>query len=471
MDLRPALNYDVVHLVMSLLSKREVISMMGTCKTLYREGPKFLLHEVTLKDEHDIRSFTQFMAADPYHRIRYLSIFTFRCGRLSVEAALLLRVFLQFSAPFLRLQQLRLLDPEVMLRCDLGLIQAFSRIAYIATLSIRKPDALSFDLLSKMSGFVHTAILDCKYPAAAQLADSNPILALRSLRNTLVDVVAYGFEANVTPGRCASIVFLHVRKLRLETFAPINSVEYARAFPNLASLHFSCRMSVMRIEERERDELAVHRNRNRMSLRECGGWSTLEYLDGTPIDLWVLGLQGIVGRLRSFMGSMDEACQDIVAGAFEELMRDIRVKQVHLDIWTSRAVRDALRTLSRTSRDLEHLGLNIVFDPKEPPADVKGMLDALVEYVARNSLRSLAVVFSCMDILSLMREDDAEMTSAPASADECKPLLHPESLAVRIQSVAPSLRDISLELWVDNKEIGTLRRGDEIPNPEHWACN
>ncbi len=375
MDLRPALNYDVLHIVMSLLSKREVFSMMGTCKTLYREGPKFLLHDVTLRDEHDIRFFTQFMAADLYHRIRYLSIFTFECGRLHAEAALLLRSFLESAAPVLRLQHLRLLDPEDMLSSDLGLIQAFSRIAYMVTLSMRMPGRLSYDLLSKMSGFVQIAVVDCKKRGAEPVEDNNPIVPLCSLRNTLAEVAAYGVKAHISPGRGADIVFPHVRKLRLQTYSAIDSAEYARAFPNLVSLYFLGRRSAYRgFDEEDREVLGVHRERNRTSLRERGGWSTWEHLEGTPIDLWGLGLQGTVEKLTSFMGAIDEDHQAIIAGVFEELMRDIHVKQIHLGIFMSRAVRDALRILSRTSRDLEHLDLHVLVDPEEPLADVTGML-------------------------------------------------------------------------------------------------
>ncbi|KAI0701536.1 hypothetical protein C8T65DRAFT_788063 [Cerioporus squamosus] len=456
---------------MSLSSKREVCSMMETCKILHREGAKFLLRDVTLNDEHDIRSFIQFMAANPYHRIRYLNgILSFKCGRLSPETALLLRLFLEFAAPFLGLGHLRLLKPEDLLHSDFGLIQAFSRIPYIYAFSVSKPGALSFDLLSKMSGSVHMVVLNCKYSEVEDHEDSHPIYALRSLRNTLVEVVCSGVRANTTPDRCAGIVFPHVRKLRLDTSVPIDSAEYARAFPNLSSLHFSCKKSIpWGLDEEEREELGAHRARNRTLLRERGGWSTLEYCDGTPVDLWVLGLHSALERLRLYLGSMDESHQDIVAGLFEELMGDIRVKHIHLDIWMSRAVRDALRTLSRTCRDLQHLGLHVVFDPEEPLSDITGMLDALLEYVGRGSLQSLHVVFSCMDFLSLRHEDDVAVDPAPQYADECKRLLDPNSLAVNVQTCAPSLRDISLELSVTSDDTKAFRKGNEIPNPDHWA--
>ncbi len=55
------------------------------------------------------------------------------------------------------------------------------------------------------------------------------------------------------------------------------------------------------------------------------------------------------------------------------------------------------------------------------------------------------------------------------SPDECKRMLHPDSLAVRIRNRAPWLRDISLELWVAEKKVGMFHKGDQIPQyPEGW---
>ncbi|RPD54121.1 hypothetical protein L226DRAFT_312432 [Lentinus tigrinus ALCF2SS1-7] len=128
MDTLPVLSYDILHLVMSLSSTREVCRMMETCKLLCGEGAKFLLHNVELKDDRDIQSFTQFMATDPHRRIRYLHTLDFKCGRLSSETGVLLRVFLVFASPFLGLRYLMLAKPEELLRSDRGLIEAFSRI-------------------------------------------------------------------------------------------------------------------------------------------------------------------------------------------------------------------------------------------------------------------------------------------------------------------------------------------------------
>ncbi|RDX48462.1 hypothetical protein OH76DRAFT_1483837 [Lentinus brumalis] len=466
----PTLNYDILHLLMSFSSKREVCNMMATCKTLHREGAKFLLHDVILQDERDIRSFTQFIAADPYRRIRYWRTLKLTCGSVNPDTALLLRVLLEFAAPFLGLKYLRLHEPDNLLGSDLALIQAFSRIPHISMLRFSAPGALLFDLLQRMSGCVHTAILDCERSGAVHpLEESNPILALRALRNTLVEISGYGVKANTTSDLCAGVVFPHVRKLRLETSDAIDSAEYARAFPNLAVLYFSCRYSIHGgIDEEERAELSVHRERNRTLLRERGGWSLLESYNGSPIDLWALGLDATVERLRLFMGPMHDGQQTIVSGVFEELMRDIRVKHIHLDVWMSRAVHDTLTALSRTCRELHHLGLYVVFNPKELLTDVTAMLDALVEYAGCGSLQSLDVSLQCMDIIPLPLEDDAEMSPVTLSPGECVRILDLDTLAARIHSRAPSLRNISLDLWIQSEEVQTLRRGDEIPSPEQW---
>ncbi|RPD54122.1 hypothetical protein L227DRAFT_616450 [Lentinus tigrinus ALCF2SS1-6] len=139
-----------------------------------------------------------------------------------------------------------------------------------------------------MSSFVQSGVTwDFDGTPPAELPeDSNPIVVFRSLRNTLVNVSAHMLKANVRTARTAGIVYPYVRTLRLKTSAPIHSAHYARAFPNVASLRFSC-IQHGGIDEEERDELAVIREGNRNLLRQHGGWSALSYIptSGQPLSV------------------------------------------------------------------------------------------------------------------------------------------------------------------------------------------
>ncbi|RPD68877.1 hypothetical protein L226DRAFT_576055 [Lentinus tigrinus ALCF2SS1-7] len=130
-----------------------------------------------------------------------------------------------------------------------------------------------------MSSFVQSGVTwDFDGTPPAELPeDSNPIVVFRSLRNTLVNVSAHMLKANVRTARTAGIVYPYVRTLRLKTSAPIHSAHYARAFPNVASLRFSC-IQHGGIDEEERDELAVIREGNRNLLRQHGEVNLLQHI-------------------------------------------------------------------------------------------------------------------------------------------------------------------------------------------------
>ena len=375
MEARPVLNYDILHLIMSISATQEVCSLMCTCWLLYREGAKFLLHHVKLEDDRGIQSFTQFMAADPYRRIPYLHSLDLSCGTLTPETAVLLRVFLGLAGPFLQLHHVLLRKPEDLLRSDPGLVEAFARTYFISFLAFYQPGALSFGLLERMSGVVHSASLHFDRSPTELPEKSNPIFAFRSLRNTLVEVSGHLFTADVTSSYTSGIVFPHVRRLRLETSTPIHTIDYARAFPNLASLYFSCRPEFyISVDEEERDDLAVARERNCTAMREHGGWSKLQFVDGAMADLWTLGLRSTIAKLKVLMLPLHEEHRLMAASMFEDLLRDNHIEKLHLNVWTPEATRNALRALSRASRDVQHLSLCIQLDEEDSVVGVTEML-------------------------------------------------------------------------------------------------
>lgn len=357
MDHGPFLNYDILHLVMSLSSTQEISRMMQTCQLLHREGTKILLREaIVLRRESDVVSFIAFMCADNYRRFLNLLDLHFFCKRLSPTAGLLLRHFFLTTASRMHFRCLQLDDVEDVLASDSELPSALGRIMAISNLILSDVGPLARAMLDGMTTHVYHISINFPDDPSEDLEDSNALVVLKSLRPSLMSISGRWLET--TPELpFYDIKYPHVHALTMDTFDVVHIAHYAYSCPHVTSLTLESTASMDSVVQME-----MCREENRRAQLEHAKWDALVDYQGSVVDLWALGLVCHVERLQFTRDGWD-------SGMFKDVLLDVRPIAIRMavgvQVMADPMFVDAL--CQSTARDLR---IEIIFDEADRDKDV-----------------------------------------------------------------------------------------------------
>ncbi len=369
MDITRELNYDILHLIMSLCQRHEISTMMKTCRLLNLQGAKLLLSDfVTLDTEKDITSFIAFMLGGSENLDRFdqpLRVH-FTVESPSPESVADLRDFLFDYGHLLWFRALIISHAERLLAVDLHLPAALAEIGFINYMHVAEAGPLARAMLQEMKNEVFDVRVDFElrnkhYMFLPDDLQNNPILVLAPLYDTLCSVS--GTWGGTDPAKTVyeDFVFHDVTSLELHTKDPIHVSHYAHAFPNVLDLSVSASVAngILLDEAQIITVCTEFRNRNRVAQRAHGSWARLERFHGSMHNWWAIGLECEVERVE---------VSDLLEwqfGMFGEMLRVARPKYLVLDVRASTATLEDFGTLFRrqATQFLAGLRLDVSFDP------------------------------------------------------------------------------------------------------------
>ncbi|TFK87519.1 hypothetical protein K466DRAFT_662942 [Polyporus arcularius HHB13444] len=480
MDVVRELNYDILHLVMTLCQRQEISMMMKTSKLLYLQGAKLLLSEmVILRSEDDIVSFIAFMLGGPKNldRFRHPLKVHITAEFLSPQGAAHLRDFLFDYGHMLLFRVLAIAHAEQILATGPYLPEAFAEIDFIGRLSLREAGLLVRAMFQEMRNEVLNVTVAFELPTPkwrGQYLDSyqnNPIVVLAPLCNTLYSVSGTWGATDPTKDVYEGIIFHGVVSLQLRTKVPMHVRHYAHAFPNVVDLDVSTSMDK---KEEDLPDYQDWHDDNCAAQRFHGSWPRLDYFCGAVPDWWALSLECEVERME---------IPDLLGwqfALFAEQLRTARPKYLAIDVGASTVVLEEFGTLFRqpekasTLSRLAALRLDIRFDPIDRHRlEPSSMLDMLaVACVGAAQLQWLQVSLDCwrlrFDYHGLSRDTPTE--DAPISPAEVffqKLNLH--ALVRQLRREIPTLRAVSVRMRsLRGREPDTAHLGEPFPPDAEW---
>lgn len=336
----PVMPFDVLLMIMALLSRSDGLNMSMTCRTLRHGGARFLLEGgVALTTSGQAISLIKFIRADAgncAHHLRDLKISGDHFSSKAVDALKGL-----VTTPHLALHSLVLTDAEAILMPDLTsfhlwdprssmLFSAFSSLATLKHLTIDRCDEHSFAFIRSLPSSLTTATLNLEpltmWSVITDPDERNPILLLTNSSHTLVELCGTGFDIDPAIIKY-DIVYPSVRRISAEYTSPAmpGTLAYIHAFPNLEYLSLTSpnnRFDDLAVDELE-DPLSARplivdiRVANRDDQVNYGcTWHRLREVSGSLVDLYVLGIACQVPKVRILDTITEWKCtllQDVLA--------------------------------------------------------------------------------------------------------------------------------------------------------------
>ncbi|KAI0701527.1 hypothetical protein C8T65DRAFT_268822 [Cerioporus squamosus] len=478
MDITRELNYDILHLIMSMCKRNEISMMMKTCKLLNLHGAKLLLSSelVELRSEEDIISFTTFMLGGSKHLDRFAHPLRVHitAESLSKQSAADLRDFLFDYGHLLRFRALTISHAEQLLAIDPQLPIALAEIGFAKYLGLTGAGPLARDMIQKMKNEVFDfsvsfMLRDTDYLFLPDDYENNPILVLEPLCHRLCSVSGTWGATDPAKDVYEGIVFHGVTSLDLCTKDPIHVPHYARAFPNVVNLGIitSSANELLLEDAQVIATYAESRNRNRTAQRAHGSWARLGCFSGTVFDWWALALECEVERVR---------VSDLLDWHFDmfgELLRIARPKYLELDVRAFTAVVEDFGALFRrqSTHFLAGLRVDVSFDiPDRDELDAGSMLDTVVAACAGTAqLRWLQINLHCSSL---------RFGFLPSRIPHVTPISPPEAffrqldlhaLAQRLKREVPTLRGLSVRIQaLRGREFDTIHLGEQFPPDTEW---
>ncbi len=317
----PRLNFDIFAGILAHVErKKDVSSLMKTCKTLYRPAiPHILRDGVTIEGIPKTRSFCQFMLAKHWSkdRNRYLS-------RLSIDVEFRKNIgYLPFALAetikgAINLEELQMESLDSLLdgggKSVFEVLQDLGSHCKLKKLTLQNVGERTVRLLGSMKT---STITDLSLSYDIDIEHPNPFLALRSLRSTITTLHLEYIKSTSLNVQCPL-----VHTLSLETYPTAVTSALVFAFPNLR------RFSVFN-ESGNHDEDTIDdlRFTNQIDLVQLhGSWTHLRYLSGDVNQLYILGLSCPVYELRVSI------CEDPDIPRVLDLFDDVSPQMVDFNV-------------------------------------------------------------------------------------------------------------------------------------------
>lgn len=364
------LDFDVLRQVMSYVEeKRDLLSMMYSCKVLNTLGATYLLgFPVHISCGRSDESFQRFMLAEFPNRFHALKQLSYELGE---QVAPLPHNDNDNIAKVLansqNIEHLKLHGHYSFGSIDPAVEDAITSLPNIRTLEI-KLDGRDFDGITRVLGDVKSSLVHLSihsrwaYRQPLQtLSSTNMIATLRSIDLSGVDL------NGATPPQLPSVIEARIAKSIGYTIQPM-----VDAFPNLQSLaiHFADTRRT-----RTEDARVVNAIFHETSDHD---WDTLHHLSGHSDCLYILGLTCHVDHLE-----VDEVLHESLR-VLDGVMRDTTPRKLtaSLRLSSHTLFSTDIPTLLPFTPNLTHLILNIEpsfsnIDPPELLSDINLLLHTL----------------------------------------------------------------------------------------------
>lgn len=304
----PTLNMDTLARIASFASREAISTLMQANHFLYHEGPKILLRDVVVLQNHaDVLLFLQFMRAEKGTRSRYLAGLAIAPPEgkeedpMQEETAQMLTQFL-ITSSFDRLMTLRFEDPEAKITRYPDLLAACKTLSGIECFTLESCDWVAFGPVREIGGGMRRVTL--AYPSGKapwsphdKMPDfsPHPLLLLQRSRDTLEALeITLMPDHWILPQSLYPPPFPKVRKLTISWSDYRSLSPYIHAFPNLR--HLELNETFDEDDERRSEALAPYRQANQADQCRQGSWS-LDELSADVADVYVSGLACRVGHL------------------------------------------------------------------------------------------------------------------------------------------------------------------------------
>ncbi|KAI0686212.1 hypothetical protein C8Q76DRAFT_762049 [Earliella scabrosa] len=290
---RLGLDLDVLLMIQALADRQTVSRMMQTCRALHKAGERILLRDVTLSSGPSTDSFARFMLVEGTNRLPLLHCLTLTGTDPGGDSLKNLFLRLRLQPTF---TSLTLHHPEQMLSTSIGLGSAIAALTSITNLAVLDTGTHTLAMLRAMCSKVVTARI------STQEGGYWNMLALCDITQTLpcsrssLETLRASWPARPGPYDDAQPLatrpcYPRLRSLVLESPFPPVTMDYSRAYPNLASL------AIYGIHDMF--EFHGHRRRNREQQEQelTWSWRSLREFRGSILVLYVLGLTCHVRRI------------------------------------------------------------------------------------------------------------------------------------------------------------------------------
>lgn len=350
----PRLSYDVLYLCFThIMIRKDVSSLMRTCKTLFGSGiPHLLAKSVWLYTAKNAQMFLHFMFSKSFRALRFQSLRSLRVGfwtsRME-QFQILVSGMSQVLRLALNLQKLELSALDLFCNTDLSFFDAITTLPSLRKLCITNSESKIMHLLSTIRSPLQE--LDVSFcTRGLELLD--PLPHLGNLSSTLTTLSLRWVNLHHSNVRCSS-----VRYLTIETIHRIDATVLVRSFPALITL------SIESLNERsydaEADEVRVWNQGNLMSTNQ---WTTLLELNGEAVELYTLGLACPIRTLR--MSSIKKPNLGVV----QSLLDSHRPQHVRMGLSPSTFLSpwiNAREMLRKLNLSCTHLSINL-YSTKRP---------------------------------------------------------------------------------------------------------
>ncbi|CAL1713492.1 unnamed protein product [Somion occarium] len=273
------LNFDVLLVVMSFLWGPNLLSMMRTCKFLYRTGiPMLLEHGVYIWPEKHAVSFCRFLSTDTSYRFRFLRKLTI--WHFPYDNPHLFRAILKTLQYATRLQELELNDAEEFLVYDEHFARVVSSLLDLRCLVLSGIEEQGLESLRTLRApLTHLTVRFGAMNSNEDPPEPTPFLA--SVSNTLEMI---DFDNPNMEGISGIVVCPKVHTFKIQQYWTLPTRHLVLCFPNLK------RLNVLTEERLNRAETDAFRVQNKTELASTQSWTSLDRLDADVNTAFLLAL-------------------------------------------------------------------------------------------------------------------------------------------------------------------------------------
>ncbi|KAI0643481.1 hypothetical protein C8Q79DRAFT_979227 [Trametes meyenii] len=451
----PTLYADVLLSIMEVSPTHVAATLMRTCRTLYHEGPKWILAEGHFirdspgETDRFLRSFCLFLLAEHGSRFQYLRQIYFGVSWISNQdvAEMLVQCVRQMT----HLEVLVfVVDLDALLDAHPGLVDAFCELSAVKHLQVSTRGKKCFPFLKKTRAQLVSAELriwqDEDDDALDPTPDLNPISLLFNSRETLQSLVCENWDRHHFPS--GSVQYPAMKRLVITCEEIPRTAALVLAYPNLSHLTvmwddldlpsdttlFLNALNAKRLTN-------VHSQANFLR-----GWKKLDEVTGPIEALFALGLDCRVDKLIPQHGVRREA--DLIM--LQLLIESVRPTYLRLDTlaeYFDERPFDIPDTFSKPeAAELRSIDINLSFKDDAPPdAPIEEYMAFLLHAVRNLPLENLSIEIDGEQFTE-RDEEDPSIVGPTGSAGLYLHDFNFLGLAQGFLDVMPTLRKIKMEL-------------------------
>ncbi|EMD39443.1 hypothetical protein CERSUDRAFT_71365 [Gelatoporia subvermispora B] len=287
-----AMDYDILHIVLGLSSKPEILSLMTKCRDMHEVGIKRLLALDIPIHKNNTFSFAQFMLADPQFRLMHLQHLHIVVPEGPFEVlwmGMMLHDILGDSSRPPQIKTISITHSERWLSANRWFYRFCISLQGLEEIDLREVGRVASKLLQEVSSEIVTARIafDSQYPRAPP-HDISSLLVNSTTR--LQDLRYYGawFQSH-------TVQFLALHTLEIPHCDITEIKSLLLTFPNLRSLYTTSKSWSGDIYLGRHTHI---RDINLAFQEAHGRWTRLDRLSGSMDQIYVLGITSPVEFLE-----------------------------------------------------------------------------------------------------------------------------------------------------------------------------